>query len=82
MSKTAKLIKSNLPNFSGNAALYETSDQGFVIVSAIDEYVTETYIFPADADGNVTDWGELDGSYKGGTSHRVALAGAGYTITN
>ena len=81
MDKTAKLIKSNLPGFSGNAALYETSDQGFIVVSATNEFVTETYIFPGDADGNVTDWGELDGSYKGGVSHEVALTGAGYALT-
>ena len=82
MDKTAKLAKSNLPGFTGNAALYETSDQGFLIVSATSLYTTETYIFPGDADGNVTDWGELTGSYKGGTSHEEALTRAGYTITN
>lgn len=40
----------------------------------------ETYIFPCDADGEVTDWGELPGSYKGGLDHEEALAEAGYEI--
>lgn len=41
----------------------------------------ETYIFPSDADGNVLDWGELDGSYRGGLDHAEALRGAGYEVT-
>lgn len=40
----------------------------------------ETYIFPASAEGEVTDWGELEGSYRGGLDHAEALAGAGYEI--
>lgn len=40
----------------------------------------ETYIFPADERGEVTDWGELPGSYRGGLDHAKALAGAGYSI--
>jgi hypothetical protein len=35
----------------------------------------ETYIFPADADGHVTDWGELPGSYKGDLDHDTAIEG-------
>ena len=40
----------------------------------------ETYIFPADEDGNVLDWGELEGSYRGGMDHEEALHNAGYEI--
>ena len=40
----------------------------------------ETYIFPADEDGEVLDWLELEGSYKGGLDHERALRGAGYVI--
>lgn len=40
----------------------------------------ETYIFPADENGEVTDWGELEGSYKGGLDHEEALRGAGYEV--
>jgi len=58
------------------------SEFDFVIVSAA--YVPmsgpETYIFGADSDGEVVNWGELPGSYKGGLNHKQALGGAGYTI--
>ena len=54
----------------------------YVVVSAVVAYSgPETYIFPADKDGNITDWGELDGSYRGGMDHEAALANAGYTVT-
>lgn len=54
----------------------------YVIVSATSAPLSgpETYIFPADKDGNVLDWGELEGSYQGGLSHAQALKGAGYTL--
>jgi hypothetical protein len=38
----------------------------------------ETYLFPADSDGEVTDWGELEGSYRGGLDINEALHRAGY----
>ena len=48
----------------------------FVVVSAIRHSLAhETYIFPANAAGEVTDWGELPGSYRGGMSHEEALDG-------
>jgi hypothetical protein len=52
----------------------------YVVVSATHAMFSgpETYIFPADADGNVTNWGELAGSYRGGLDHEAALSGAGY----
>ena len=40
----------------------------------------ETYIFPATADGEIADWGELSGSYKGGLDHATALENAGYAV--
>lgn len=40
----------------------------------------ETYIFPADETGEVIDWGEMDGSYRGGLDHEEALRGAGYEV--
>ena len=53
----------------------------YVVVSAVMATFSgpETYIFPADAEGNITDFGELDGSYRGGMSHEKALRDAGYT---
>jgi hypothetical protein len=57
----------------------------YVIVSAVDfpslfGQVTETYIFPANEDGTTINFGELDGSFKDGCDHELALEGAGYAI--
>lgn len=58
------------------------SKHNYVLVSAVNAMFTgpETYIFPARKDGAVTDYGELDGSYRGGLSHARALRNAGYKI--
>lgn len=89
--KTARLIK-NLEDFTGHAALYELSEPlasydgekhyKYVVVSATNVMLSgpETYIFPADEKGEVTEWGELAGSYRGGLSHSEALEGVGYTL--
>ena len=89
----ATLIREDLPEFVGHASLYrifpEVAYRGsygkrttsYVIVSAVNHsYTHETFIFPADESGSVIDWGELDGSLRGTTSHRKALEGAGYNI--
>lgn len=54
----------------------------FVIVSATHAMFSgpETYIFPADENGNVINWGELDGSGKGSLSHESVLEDAGYAL--
>lgn len=54
----------------------------YVVVSAtVTPYSgPETYIFPADAEGKVTNWGELDGSFRGDLDHAEALRRAGYDI--
>ena len=85
--KTATLIKDIPPGRNaGHWKHYRLSDtdlspSGYVIVSAMAMYSgPETYIFPADEAGKVTDWGELDGSYRGGLDHDAALTGAGYTV--
>lgn len=53
-----------------------------VWVSAVDVMFSgpETYIFGSDENGEVLDWGELEGSYKGGLDHERALVDAGYTV--
>jgi hypothetical protein len=89
----ATLIKSHLESFRGDAGLYKLSppmsDYGdeltqytHVIVSAVTlpDNNVETYIFPADSEGNILDWGELPGSMKGTLSHTHALREAGYEI--
>lgn len=54
----------------------------FVVVSATIAMFTgaETYIFPADKDGNIVDYGELEGSYRGGLDQKAALEGAGFSV--
>ncbi len=54
----------------------------FVVVSGTHVMFSgpETYVFPADQDGNVLDWGELDGSFRGDIDHEVALEGLGYKV--
>ena len=57
----------------------------FVWVSALREAFDtgrpETYIFPCDKDGVVLSWGELEGSYRGGTDHKRALSRLGFKVT-
>lgn len=93
MSKTATFVR-EIP-MKGSLGYHEVrlyqlsepvdSEAGpveYVYVSAADlPYVgTETYMFPATADGEVIDWGELDGSYRGGLDHEQALINAGYEV--
>lgn len=92
--KTATYVKPYDPG-RGDAAVYKLSDPmpvdrfgdekqhtDHVVVSAVDVMFSgpETYIFPCDADGKVTSWGELEGSFRGGLDHAEALRGAGYEI--
>lgn len=88
--KTATLVK-EIEGWSGDARLYELSEPigagdgestRYVIVSAIVMPLTgpETYIFPADKDGEVKHFTELGGSYRGGVSHETALKDAGFSI--
>ena len=55
----------------------------YIVVSATVALYSgaETYIFPANDKGEVVDWGELDGSYRGGLDHIKALREAGYKPT-
>lgn len=87
--RIARFIK-RLDGFRGQAALYSMhpplEGNDYVIVSAVRvmvssfDYGSETSIFPADSDGNVTDWCELVGSQKGTLAHSRALESAGYEM--
>lgn len=76
-TKTATLVK-NLTGFRGDARLYKLSEphEGteFVIVSGANA------MFSGVAEGEVSDWGELEGSFRGSIDHERALAGAGYLV--
>ena len=58
----------------------------WVAVSAIEPSIligeAETLIFPSNSEGEIEDWQDLEGSYRGGTSHAVALEGAGYKMVD
>lgn len=95
--KVATLVKRNLGASTGTAHLYKVDPPmksyswgdepverfEYVRVSAVNVPFSgpETYIFGADSEGNVLNWGELDGSYRGGLDHEEALRGAGYEVT-
>jgi hypothetical protein len=76
-----------ISGWTGDAALYRLDEPhegaDHVIVSATVAMLSgpETYIFPASAEGEVTDWGELEGSFRGGLDHAEALRRAGYQLT-
>jgi hypothetical protein len=74
----AKLIKTGL--LRGDANLYQLEDDSYVMVSRADtpDRGDETMIFPANADGEVTDWEDLYAGY--GESHNEALSNYGYTV--
>ena len=62
-----------------------TRQSQYVIVSAtvVPYSGPETYIFAAHKAGDifeVTDWMELDGSYRGELNHTKALSNAGYQV--
>jgi hypothetical protein len=50
----------------------------YVVTSATVAYSgPETYIFPANKDGEILSWLELPGSYRGGLNHEQAIANVG-----
>lgn len=55
----------------------------FVVLSATiawDHGSAETFIFPANEEGKVTDWGELPGSKRGTLDHDYILWRKGYQV--
>jgi hypothetical protein len=85
-TKVATLIGPAKGNWTGTAKHYRCDPplegHEFVVASATVAMYSgpETYIFPADAEGRVTGWGELEGSYRGGMDHDEALVNAGYEV--
>ena len=61
---------------------YEGVSFRYVVISASTVMFSgpETYIFPSDKTGDIVDWGELDGSYRGDLDHLRALTEAGYLL--
>lgn len=54
----------------------------FVITSAVDVLYSgpETYMFPANEHGEIINWGEMPGSFKGEFNHEKCIIGAGWKI--
>jgi hypothetical protein len=72
-------------NYAYDCGLEKLKKQtDYVIVSALPmacaTFKPQTYIFPADENGEILDWNALAGSYRGGLSHQKALKGAGYEV--
>lgn len=83
----AKLIENIGSNGGpGYWRLYRCDQGGalpeYVIVSAAVVPISgpETYIFAANKNGQVTDWIELPGSFRGALDHERALRNAGYEV--
>ena len=83
----ARLIKKlDSGSWSGDARLYRCDDggplPGYVVVSATVTPITgpETYIFAANGDGDITNWLELNGLFRGELDHEEALRLAGYEV--
>jgi len=88
MSKIAVPVNRRVKNMAGDARLYRLNEPlngyDYVVVSAVDERparrLCETYIFGSDYLGQIGNWGELAGSYQGGSDHEEALRRAGYEV--
>lgn len=93
--KTATLLKTQTSEASAEQRVYrldpphvETDWDGVerthdtVVVSGVYALFSgpETYIFPGTADGEITDFGELAGSFRGSIDHEEALRGMGYEV--
>lgn len=52
----------------------------YVIASTSTVYGVETYLFPADSSGEITDWGDLDGSLRGVYEAEACFNSIGYQV--
>lgn len=84
-----KLMDLQCKNDGHTQALYRCEGGDlpeYVVASAVTviaggrDYGPETYLFPADKDGNITSYGELTGSQRGTLDHAAALRDAGYEV--
>lgn len=77
----------DIDGFTGTAKLWRVDPpvkfgdekSRYVITSATVAMFSgpETYIFPANEDGEILSWLELDGSYRGGLDHDRAIRALG-----
>lgn len=83
----AKFIKDVSKDFRGEAKVFEMEpplegEQHVVVSAVVVPYSgPETYIFGYDlTEGRVTNYGELEGSFRGGLNIGEALRNAGYEV--
>lgn len=94
LNPTATFVKDVSASFRGTAKLFrlspplkeedwdgEITEHEYVVVSGTHAMFSgpETYIFPSDSEGEVTQWGELNGSFRGDIDIERALRHAGYS---
>lgn len=92
--KTATFIR-QCKNFRGDARLYKLSEPvmyayykygdlpktNYIIISAVEvNGIPETYIFPANEEGTIVAWDELEGSFRGELNHEKALKNLGFEL--
>lgn len=81
MNKVAYKIK----ELSNNKILWEVMPRidgnKFVITSTTNVQFSgpETYMFASDEKGNIIEWCELAGSYRGGLVHKTCFENIGYS---
>ena len=78
----AQFIKQQFSCFGADQRLYRLEDGSYIVVSALvsSNHEPETYIFEANAQGNITNGTELDGSFRGALDHQAALTNAGHQL--
>lgn len=70
------------PPLSGEDWEGEEYEHRYVIASGANVPYSgpETYLFPANEKGEITDWRELEGSFRGGIDCDRAIENAGYVV--
>lgn len=80
---TVEFIKTVDMHNGANQALYKTDDKEhpFIVVSGIlNEHAHEVMAFPADAEGEITNWGEI-ACVRYTTSHKEFFGELGWKQT-
>lgn len=89
MKKTATFVR-KLAGYTGDAKLYQCDppmkehnekEHEYVVVSATRAMGRpETYVFPSNRNGSITDWAEMPASQGGVFDHWKILTDAGYEV--
>lgn len=86
MTNTATFILARTSHTGARQELFRLNPfldgHEYVVASAVDVPYSgpETYIFPANRDGKIVDWGELNGSMRGTLDIDYAMENAGYVV--